>query len=196
MLSQEEELLVTRADWIHTKNRIMQKVRDLLSSLLSEQQRLVQGNSVLPDEVIHTAPRISKGENYKGLPYLVADYPRIFQKENVFAIRTLFWWGHFFSITLHLSGYYKTRYEKNLASAYPLLCNDHFSVCINEEEWEHHFEEDNYRPAVNLNSAEFEEAISRKKFVKLAKKIPLQQWNDIENKLARTYNQLIHTLAC
>ena len=35
------------------------------------------------------------------------DYPALFKKDEIFALRTMFWWGNFMSITLLLSGGYK-----------------------------------------------------------------------------------------
>ena len=58
----------------------------------------------LPEAVIQSSPKITRGENYQLLPYVILDYPRCFQKEQVFAIRTMFWWGKGISITLHVSG--------------------------------------------------------------------------------------------
>ena len=40
--------------------------------------------------------KISRGENYRGLPYLILDYPAYFSQKDIFAFRTMFWWGHFF----------------------------------------------------------------------------------------------------
>jgi hypothetical protein len=51
--------------------------------------------------------KISRGENYQLLPYIILDYPSYFSRNNIFAVRTMFWWGNFFSITLHLSGDHK-----------------------------------------------------------------------------------------
>ena len=64
----------------------------------------------LPEEVLIQSPKISRGENYNGLPYVMLDYPRCFGKEDVFAMRTMFWWGNFFSITWHLKGKYSKEY--------------------------------------------------------------------------------------
>ena len=41
----------------------------------------------LPAEMLFHSPKISKGENYKGLPYVMLDYPRCFGKTDIFAIR-------------------------------------------------------------------------------------------------------------
>ena len=116
-LSAKEMELVTNADWILTKNGIIDKGKTLFGELQEELiAHLKTISSLLPVDVTRIPPKISKGENYNGLPYLILDYPRIFDKQNIFAIRTLFWWGNFFSITLHLGGVHKDEYEKNVYS--------------------------------------------------------------------------------
>ena len=87
-LSAEEMRLVRDAAWILTKNSVMGKVVAMFGELSGGWKE----------------PKISKGENYKGLPWVMLDYPRVFGKEDVYAIRTFFLWGHAFSITLHLKG--------------------------------------------------------------------------------------------
>jgi len=193
-LSPEEEELVATADWILTKNNVLQKIKQLLLVLQSGQQDLLQPVISLPGEVLKSSPKISRGENYKGLPWLVLDHPRYFNKEDVFAIRTLFWWGNFFSITLHLSGNYKAKYESKIIDSFGSLQKENFSVCINEDQWEHHFEPNNYKPVRNLNGSAFSEIIVKRSFIKLAKKIPLEQWNDVEKKLLDIFGQLINSL--
>jgi hypothetical protein len=99
--SQEELELVENAGLILTKNTIIRKIHELFG-LISEQMKSELQIASLPEEIKQTSPKISKGENYKGLPYVVLDYPRLFTRENIFAVRTLFWWGHYFSVTLQL----------------------------------------------------------------------------------------------
>ncbi|MGZ8524461.1 MAG: hypothetical protein ACXWV1_08525 [Chitinophagaceae bacterium] len=195
-LSAEEMALITRADWILTKNSVIQKTKQLLANLQTDQQQLLGSyKSLFPAEIINSSPKISKGENYKGLPYLVLDYPRYFSKEDTFAIRIFFWWGNFFSVTLHLSGIYKKSYEKKISGSFETLKGNEFSVCINEDQWEHHFEKDNYIRLGILNKTSFEEITRKKDFIKLSKKIPLQKWNEAEKELLEIFRQLINTLA-
>ena len=193
-LSPEEETLVATADWILTKNRVIQKINQLLSHLQTSQQQVLQPCAMFENEVLTSSPKISKGENYKGLPWLVSDYPRYFNKQDVFAIRTLFWWGNFFSITLHLSGKYKVRYEEKIIDSFDSFKEGDFSVCVNEDQWEHHFETSNYLLAHDLSGPRFREIIVKRSFIKLAKKIPLEQWNEVEEKLLEIFGQLINTL--
>ena len=126
-LSLNEMELVTNAEWILTKNGIMRKAWQMLEELQQYQQDLISTyQDKMPAEALRVPAKISKGENYRGLPYLVLDYPRFFEKENAFAIRTMFWWGHFFSITLHLSGTMKSIYLPSLLQGYKQLADDGF----------------------------------------------------------------------
>ncbi len=195
-LSPEEGALVISADWILTKNSVIQKTIQLLASLQTQQEiLLLTYKGILPGEIINSSPKISKGENYKGLPYLVLDYPRYFNKEDTFAIRMFFWWGNFFSGTLHLSGIYKRMYEEKIIQSFETLKTEGFSICINEDQWEHHFEITNYLPLHSLTSYQFEEMINRKPFIKLSKKISLEQWNSAEKKLLEIFSHIIITLS-
>lgn len=190
-LSSYEMELVNNATVILTKNVIMQKARQLLENVQSQQQQYIQTHGKnLPAEVFTPPPKISKGENYQGLPYLVLDYPRYFDKDNIFAIRTMFWWGNFFSITLHLSGRYKKKMEKKIIESRLSLINNDFYYCKQENEWEHHFETDNYVPVSKLKKNIFEKLIREKQFIKLAQKISLNQWNDAEKLLFSSYRQI------
>ena len=123
-LSAEEAALIMNADIILTKNRILEKVKALLLVIQEDQQHYLSSNNLLPDLVQIIPPKISKGENYNGLPYLVLDHPRYFDKENMYAIRSMFWWGNFFSTTLLLSGEYKARLEQRFIDNYETLKQD------------------------------------------------------------------------
>ena len=193
-LSPEEEALISRTDWILTKNNLLEKVKQLFSGLQSRQHHLLQGFPGLPQELAGSSPKISKGEKYKGLPWLVLDYPRLFHKESFLAIRTMFWWGNFFSATLHISGKYKDAYVQKIIGSLSHLQEKNFFVCINKEEWHHHFEKDNYRSVEEMNLSELEELARHNSFMKLAKRIPLEEWNDAEIKLADIFIQLIQIL--
>ena len=193
-LSSKEMDLVTNADWILTKNAILQKTKGLLEELLQKQQIITSSiGSGLPSEVIAISPKISRGENYRGLPYLVLDYPRYFDKENVFAIRTMFWWGNFFSSTLHLSGHFKQKEEHRIIAAYSSLA-DSF-ICTGENEWEHHFEKENYLPIGVMEKENFSELVLQKDFIKLAYRVPLQQWDNALPLLEDHFNSWLKLLA-
>lgn len=172
--------MIINTDWILTKNEILKKVGLLFENLVTEQQTILQkSRSFFPAEITITLPKISKGENYNGLPWRVLDYPRVFSRENICAIRTMFWWGNFFSITLHLSGKYKKQFETTVISAYPLFAKHSVYYCIHDDQWQHHFEKDNYTMIKRLHKKKFEKSLFKKDFIKLAKKVPLERWDQI-----------------
>ena len=184
--------LATNTEFILTKNAIIQKIKLFLEDLQICQQKIIEEYSnYLPMEVIMTSPKISKGENYKGLPWLVLDYPRHFEIKNTFALRTMFWWGNFFSITLHLSGRYKNQLQQQIIENYPGLSSNGFYICIGETEWEHHFESDNYGIINEFTKEELQKTIIENSFIKIGKKIPIEQLSNIEMILSENFKTLI-----
>ena len=191
-LSPEERELVMNAGWILTKNNILQKINGQLAELQSAQQEYLQNFSQsLPAAIMHSSPKISKGENYKGLPYLILDYPKYFDQSAVFAIRTMFWWGNFFSTTLHLAGIFKEEFQEKIIAAFPLWQENGFSCCVNQEQWEHDFEPGNYKPAAALSLTEFGNQIRNKSFCKVAKRIHLDNWEELPGLLLADYKLLV-----
>lgn len=194
-LSTEELSLVQNAHWLLTKNTIIEKVFELFGEVAHE----VRDNFTIKPGVLHEAvlvpsPKISKGENYKGLPWVMLDYPRFFNHEDVFAIRTMLWWGHYFSVTLHLKGKYKAQYQQNLLRNLPLLTARQFYVCISGEEWRHELEEDNYKPLTQLNSSVVEKILLANNFCKLSAKISLPQWNQSKELLIDLYETIVTSI--
>ena len=195
-LSQTEMELVNNADLILTKNAILKKVNQLLGDLQVKQQEFVRLEAQsLPEKISGIYPKISKGENYKGLPYLILDYPRYFEHENIFAVRTLFWWGNFFSVTLHLSGDQKEEAEEKLMAAYHPLCKKGYYCYMNEDQWEHHFESENYKRVSDMSKDDFEKSIREKSFIKIVHKISLKEWDEVEEVLLGYFEELIALLA-
>ena len=194
LLSADEQQLVNNTEWILTKRIIIEKVNQLLGHISEQQKRVIENEKDwLPDAVIQSTPKIAKGENYLQLPYMLLDYPRCFDGVNVFAVRTMFWWGNFFSITLHLSGAYKEMLQKKIIENVDAVTQEVF-ICINENQWQHHFGADNYTNIKKLQTNELLDVIIKKTFVKLALKFPLQAWNEIPSLLDDSFNQLITML--
>jgi hypothetical protein len=141
--SAEEMRLVSDPAWILTKNSIIRKVVELFGELSGEWRQMLaserMGRLVGTSEAKVTwgDPKISRGEQYKGLPWVMLDYPRVFGKEDVLAVRTMFWWGHYFSVTLHLKGSYLRTYLPVILSNRGLLEAAGFWPGTSEDEWEH-----------------------------------------------------------
>jgi hypothetical protein len=194
MLSDDELQLVTNTDWILTKRKIIDKVNGLLGLVAENQKQVIENEKAwLPSAVVLSAPKIAKGENYLQLPYLLLDYPRCFDAENIFAVRTMFWWGNFFSITLHLSGAYKEKFQQKIIDNVDAVEEEVF-ICINETQWQHHFEADNYTGIKNISKEVLQNIIIKKQFIKLAIKFPLQPWAALPALLDEAFLEIIKLL--
>jgi len=194
-LSDKEQELVNNTDWILTKYAIIQKVYAMFGDLLIPmQQTITNEKELLPPEVNTSYPKISKGENYKGLPYVMLDYPRCFEKDNILAMRTFFWWGNFFSINLQLSGKHKANAIPALINNFLQLCESDYSICVSTDPWQHHFAEDNYVPFRNYTPSDFKYLLVSKDFIKIAKRLPVQHWDSVPLFIEQSFLELIMLL--
>jgi len=195
ILSDEEQQLVNNSDWILTKRNIIDKVYHLFGNLAATMKITIEERGhQLPAEVIQATAKISKGENYLKLPYVMLDYPRCFDGENIFAVRTMFWWGNFFSMTLHLSGVYKKMFAEHIGNNQIRLIQNNFFLCINEDEWQHHFEENNYRAVKQFNKKEFSQVVREKKFIKLSVKFALNEWKNMSGSLEQSFTGMMELI--
>jgi hypothetical protein len=173
--SAEESSLVQHADLILTKNRIIAKLCDAFGKLGLQMEKEWKKHEFTADK-IWNLHKISKGENFRGLPYIVLDFPREFAKDDILAIRTLFWWGNYFSITLQLKGKYKQLFEERLRKNVELLSKHDFLISISEDEWAHEVNEEHYDRLTNFGGHAIENIFRSRTFLKLVKKLSLDQW--------------------
>ena len=75
-LSKLETELIRNKEWILTKHAIINKVYKLFGELNEIYKQISQQEETfLPEFYKNTRSKISKGENYEGLPYVMLDYP-------------------------------------------------------------------------------------------------------------------------
>ena len=187
-LSTAEMNLVTQQDFILTKNSIIKKVYELFGNINTFYQVEIEKINTVPKEVLAVSAKISRGENYRELPWVILDYPRYFKDENIFAVRTFFWWGNSISVHFILQGDGVIT-MKNIIKENKNNLQDWF-LCCHQTLWQHHFEEDNYLPIQLFSTQQIDEL----KFIKLAKKIPLQKWDGVEIFLENSFKTLLELL--
>lgn len=191
-LSAEELQLIHNEEWILTKNRVIEKITHAMGQLGMEmQQTASQSKDRFVNELLHSNPKVSRGEKYEGLPYIILDYPRIFAKENILAIRTFFWWGNFCSITLHVRGDYQGSVSKKLMEHYQLFQNQEFYVSFQGNEWNHDLTTRNYHLLNTFTVLEMENAFRNAEFFKLCAKVEFNQWDKMETQLFTCFLMLL-----
>ena len=180
--SAEELDLMRNSEWILTKNRIVEKIANgfgmLAENILSDIQ---VAYPAIAREVSVSGYKISRGEKYQGLPYLILDLPRIFGKENILAIRVLFWWGNYFSITLHTKGKYSQELMKTISGG--ALDDDNLSISFSGDEWNHDLRHADYQPYSDIDNALLNARYDHNGFLKLARSVNLADWEDAERVL-------------
>lgn len=179
---------------IDSRNRINEAIAQMLSDLSIEIGSLVKEYEPgLPAGIGKGLPKISRGENYRGYPYILLDYPAHFHKSGSLAIRNMFWWGSFFSVTLHVSGNYKLALQETIARNVSRN-KGKWRLCVGDDEWEHHMGEENYSLPGNFSEEELYNQISAKPFLKLALEIPLDIPGVIMTKLIKANKEILGLL--
>jgi hypothetical protein len=191
-LSPEELKLVSDPGWILTKNSIVGKVVQLFAGLGEEYnivwaQGVVGGVPGWPLINDLKGGKISKGENYRGLPYVMLDFPRLFGKEDVLAIRTMFWWGHAFSTTLHLKGRYRDLFLPVIRAYWVELADAGFHIGVSEDEWRHEHVPENYLPMELPPDG-------GRPFLKLSARCGLDEWKEASTVLGAQFRVLVDVL--
>lgn len=192
-LSTEELELVNNAGWILTKNAIIGKVYALFGQLNHRLGQLLENHPILNEQnTAFLSPKISKGEQYEGLPWVMLDQPRYFRGDDALAIRSFFWWGNCCSITLHISGEPLKKYAPYIQTYFtnPENTLEGWLVCIGTNPWLHHFREDNYRA---LEVSDIPRLVSLP-FLKLAKKTNLQHWDTLPVFFENAYVEILEML--
>lgn len=190
-LSPAEMDLFSNAQIILTKNTIISKTILLLEEL--QLQMLAQNKS--NSEIFDIPPKITRGENYLGLPYVILDYPRKYQGKDLFFIRSMFWWGNFYSSTLHLAGSYKQKSYDNLKQEYHKLAAHNYYIGINSDPWLHQFEESNFQLINSLKEETYNDYLGRHDHIKIATHWPLKDWSKAPIRLLKSWKFLLDLVA-
>lgn len=180
-------------DFLLTKQEITKKITSELNEVSAAlTETLLPFQSRLKTEYLKVNKKISKGENYLGLPYFVLDFPGYFKKSEVFAYRIMIWWGKEISFTLHLGGTVKSMFEKRIQLNKSAI--DPYFVCINELPWEYHFNETNYQLIKKQNDLDFSETIANKEFVKISTRLNIKEIGKLKEHATRHLSHYLHVL--
>ncbi len=184
-------------DFLLTRHQIYQKVNSLLLLTKAELKRFIVSQAIsFPDGIKFRGAKIAKGENYRLLPYFILDYPRQFHKNSIFALRTMFWWGHYFSATLHLSGEALHHFRPSLMEHADALYGKNIYLYINTENpWHHHLEDENYTALEEFSTAELRNKIRELPYIKLTATLALKEWEQLPAFTLSFFKQMLMVLS-
>lgn len=193
VLSKEERTYLGNIDFLLAKQRISKKVIGLLNETLNALEELVKReNPGFPLETLTPQGKISRGENYRSLPYWILDFPRQFDRNNTFALRTMVWWGNEISCTLHIGGNTAGPMAKRLG----ILDQNYegFFFCLHKTPWEYHFGPDNYKPLSEVDFESRKSHIQSHHFFKLSLKFPLDELDLLPKKSEDYFKWIVQKL--
>ena len=182
----DREFLLSKIEINHKLEQLFAEVENNLYSITPKYP--------WPTGVLVRSGKLSKGENYQGLPYYILDYPRKFEKEHVFAFRTMFWWGNFFSATLHLAGKYLDMGKNALDSNLEHLSTSDAYICVNDTPWEYHFQPDNYQKLNELNMDQLRATLHSRPFLKLSQRWELERYLELPVLVPAAFEELLSWL--
>lgn len=177
MLDKQELQYLLDQDFLRKKQLISQKLIQRLADLqIVLRDFLANSAFAFPETIDLRTGKISRGERYQDLPYYILDFPRLIQRDDVFSLRTMCWWGHEFSCTLHLQGKSKEKYQAILFENRDLLRARSLYFCLGDSPWEYHFEQDNYELADKLSDAKLRQLIEKKEFIKISRRLEISRY--------------------
>lgn len=189
--------LLKNADVYFKIQSLENKVSELFGIIARFLEPIIQTfNSNLKEEFQSKNAKISRGNNYKGLPWTILDYPRNIDKTGVFAIRLICLRGNTFIITLHLSGKFYHQYKTSIFENLQLLKENQYLITNGKSEWEHLITDENYIE-IQSNKKLISETINKielNQYIKFAKAIPFDQWENLDIIIEKEYKLLLSTL--
>lgn len=180
ILTDKERKYLSDTDFLFTKRNIQKKIIALFNETQkSLRNEIKTGDYSIASKIMKQNPKISRGENYKGLPYVVLDYPRLFDTNDTFSFRVIFWWGNFFSFSLHLEGNSLRKGIIELEKKWDYLKTRGINVCTASTPWQYHFKASNYIQSNELGFSDVRELTRKYTFLKIGRKVALEEWPDI-----------------
>lgn len=194
-LTDQELRCLSDTDFLRTKAKVYQKTDQLLSATQQQLRSYMERNPPrFPSGVLSRGGKISRGENYRGLPYHVLDFPRKFTQDDIFALRTMVWWGHHISQTWHASGQSLTVYRSVIAQQLTMLQEWDWQVCVGHDPWQYHREADYYQPARNWNKSTWESWVRDRAFIKLSAFSSLREWEQLPENTVIFMDRIVRLL--
>ncbi len=183
LTNKEFELILDTEYPLLKKNAI-----DKIQAHLHELGAQLIANTLITRPLPAKSFKISKGENYLNLPYLVLDLPKIGGNHFPILCRTLFWWGKYFSFNVFIRKeiYDMASFEKKLK-----ICDsDGIHLLLSDKIWQQDLDTEDY----NQVSKWPENIITEGPYLKLSIKHPIEEIDTLFEKATYYYGLILSCL--
>lgn len=173
-LTKKELLLAEDTNYLLSKQKLMGKLGDSLQQLADGW--IEKHADLLVVSASHgRSKKLSKGENYRGLPYLVMDIPQISGPDFDLLFRVVFWWGHGLTLNLYLN----TKIIEKIGvmgQTKTLIQTD------NRFMWENDLTHKSFSKVKHLTETEWTSVLQQAGHIRLCKKVKLADYGKLEEK--------------
>jgi hypothetical protein len=179
VFSESELQLAQNKEVILTKMAVIEKVYNQFGALGEILFEFFKENAGQFQNELSILPKISRGENYLGFPWVMLDYPRFFEHiKGHFALRNFFWWGHYYLVQLQVSGKYATEVTTQLQNGlFPLkIENFHVWAGYPADPWNYQIPQEGM---FELKSGYQIESKNKDAVLKIAVQIPINQFEKL-----------------
>jgi hypothetical protein len=161
------------------KQNVVHKVGLLMDDTGQKLNRLFRENHLI-DLAQH---KITRGERYKEMPYVVMDFPQIKGPDFNIVLRTMFWWGHYFTCNLII----KTSLLDLEKTAKNIRKLKKTKILTGSNLWEQELETDDYKKVSDLSKKEILRLLEDSEYLKLSGKISLREYSSLSYKAGGIY---------
>jgi len=185
-LTDTERQLLEDTTFFPAKAVIGEKVKLWLTELRDAlQQETAGGRFLAPEGTDYQQGQLVKGEHLLDFPYHYLDCPKYFSQGEMFAYRTLVWWGHQIVFALILQGGHLARYKANLLAAYDQLADRELSLLMTDTPWEWRQGDAYLLPLHRNNRQAVEAALATRPFLKVHRCLPFDHPSIMDGRLAK-----------
>ncbi len=192
LLSEAELKFASDAGMMLMKNILIGKVVQTYSLIAEDLKAVTAAYPSFTEEDL-LSPKISRGEQYRGLPYVMLDYPRQFSREDVFAVRNMWWWGKGFSVMLHLKGKYQQKAAEKIMQKAGLP--EEYFISHSDDEWDHDISGTGYACIKAIPKELLHKKLRKDVFLKIAIQYPLSEWNRANTLVPARFREIMEIIS-
>jgi hypothetical protein len=182
----EELTFVSDQHFFSQKAKVSIKIRKLLEQLhVTFQEELKAQPLLIPNACDLTTYQLVKGEQLEHFPYQYLDFPKFYTREEKFAFRSLFWWGHHMAFALILEGGALRRYKENLINRYSTISDRGLCLGLDSNLWEWKNGPGYSLELTHDRKPEIAAVLAHRPFFKLTRFVPFRNLHTTESNLVK-----------
>lgn len=197
-LSAFELELVANCSWLYAKRAILDKTALVLGRVANSIRPTYDALRAEPGaSEPWLSPKLSRGEAYESLPWLMLDFPREFRGTDWLAIRHFFGWGQGFTVSLLLRGRYLKHAIAHMNTHLPAWQSEGWAMIVSGDPWQHGWKPASQRLLQELAPKDVLALVQQLGFLQIRKHLPVQNWagaEDFMRDMHRAFQPLIEAV--